>query len=488
MHQLLIDGAWVHVREGPTRDVRNPATLERLGTVVDCGPDDVARAVAAARAALPEWQKVSAADRAAFLSRIGGRIRARERELATLLTQETGKPWCESLDCIDAVVALFAACGAIAPSGGETSLPPQPSPQVSYLLRQPAGIVAAIVPFNFPLLLMACTVAPAIAAGHTVVCKPPHQNPLASLKLAEVYDALPAGVVNVITGGPDTGRALVDHPDVGLVMFTGSTAVGRRIAAAASRKRLELELGSVDAFIVCRDANLDVTVPGVAWARLQNGGQVCTSGKHIYVERSIAAEFVERIHHCVGFLDVDDPLKPPTDLGPLISLEAAQRVEDQVGRSLRDGAKLILGGRRFRPSGLPGHFFQPTILSDVRHGSVPTREEILGPVITITPVADALAVIRRVGESNFALGASIYTSDPEAVMKAVQSVRTGTFRINDPATGNAGPFGGMRHGGMRRALGVEGADALQQPKRVHFAPVMERKPWWFPYRNRSKRS
>ncbi len=441
--------------------ILNPATLEPLGTAPDCGPDDVARAVAAACAAQSEWRNVAAAGRAALLNEIGARIRAREEELAILLTRETGKPLCESVDCIDAAVAVFEASAAQA---SHQSGPPG---------RQPAGVLAAIMPFNFPLLLMACTVAPAIAAGRTVVCKPPHQNPLASLKLAEVFNALPAGVVNLVTGGPETGRALVAHPDVGGVSFTGSVEVGRRIAAAAAHKRVDLELGRVDSFIVCRDADLEVSVPGIAWARLCNGGQVCTSGKHIYVERPIVDEFVERMHQCVGFLDVDDPMKRATDLGPLISLEAAHRVEDQVGRSLRGGATLILGGRRFRPSGLPGHFFQPTILSNVRPGSVPTREEILGPVITITPVADAAEALRFVSESGF--GASIYTSDARSAMRAAQSYETGTFRINDPVTG-ARAFGGLRHGGIRRALAGEQA--------AQIAEMMERKPWWFPYRDR----
>ncbi len=458
-------------------EILNPATLEPLGTVPDCGPGDVARAVAAARAAQSDWRNADPADRAALLNEIGAGIRARERELATLLTRETGKPLCESVDCIEAAVAVFQACAAQTPH-------PAGSPG-----GQPAGVVAAIMPFNFPLLLMACAVAPALAAGQTVVCKPPHQNPLASLKLAEVFGALPAGVVNVVTGGAPTGRVLVDHPDVSVVSFTGSAAVGRGIAAAAAHKRVELELGGVDSFIVCGDADLDVSVPGIAWARLWNGGQVCTSGKHIYVERSILDEFVERMHHCVGFLDVDDPMKPATDLGPLISLEAAHRVEDQVGRSLRGGATLILGGRRFRPSGLPGHFFQPTILSNVRPGGVPTREEILGPVITITPVADAADALRLAGESagepGSVFGVSIYTRDAQGAMRAAESHKTGAFRINDPATG-ARAFSGMRHGAIRRALaGEQAVQAGEQA--VHVAEVMERKPWWFPYRARAQR-
>ncbi len=451
-------------------EILNPATLEPLGTVPDCRPGEVARAVATARAAQSEWRNVAAADRAALLSEIGARIRNREGELATLLTRETGKPLCESADCIDAAAAAFEACAAQAPH--DTGSPG----------GQPAGVVAAIMPFNFPLLLMACTVAPAIAAGQTVVCKPPHQNPLSSLRLAEFFDSLPAGVLNVVTGGPATGRALVDHPDVGVVRFTGSAEVGHSIAAAAAHKRVDLELGGVDSFIVCRDADLDASVPGIAWARLCNGGQACTSGNHIYVERPIADEFVERMHHCVGFLDVDDPIKSATDLGPLISLEAAHRVEDQVGRSLRGGATLILGGRLFKPSGLPGYFFQPTILSNVRPGGVPTREEILGPVITVTPVADAAEALRLAGASAGEPGsvfvASIYTSDVQGALRAVEPYRTGTFRINDPATG-AQAFGGMRHRGVRRALAGEQA--------LHVAEVIARKPWWFPYRDRPKR-
>jgi acyl-CoA reductase-like NAD-dependent aldehyde dehydrogenase len=476
MQQIFIDGTWVHAQEGSTRAVTNPANLEPIDTVADCGPVEVARAVDAAHAAQPGWHKVPAADRAALLREIGGRIRDGGRDLATLLTRETGKPLCESLDCIDAVVALFETGGAGAPhSAGSPS-------------QQPGAVLAAIAPFNFPLLFMACAIAPAIAAGGTVVCKPPPQNPLSSLMLARACGALPAGVFNVITGGADTGQALVRHAAVGQVRFTGSAAVGRTIAAAAQGKQLDLELGSVDAFVVCKDADLEVAVPAIAWARLLNAGQVCTSGKHIYVERSIAAEFVGRIHQSVGFLDVDDPMKPATDLGPLVSLDAAHRVEDQVGRSLREGAKLILGGRRFRPSGLPGHFFQPTILSDVRPGSVPTREEILGPVITITPVIDVAEALRFASASAAGCGASIYTSDPQAAARVVESVESGRFRINDPICGNAlGPFGGMRHRGIVRGLGGAGVGTFEHSKYLEVAETLERKPWWFPYADRTRR-
>ena len=487
MHKILINGEWVDAISGIRREIKNPATLELLGSVPDCGPADVARAVAAAKAAQRGWWKVPGVEKAKLLREVGARIRAREHALASLMTEETGKPLCEAVDCIDWVAACFEYYGEVARSSYGNSVPPVAPHQLNFTIKEPFGVVAAIVPFNFPLLLMAWKVAPAIAAGNTVVCKPPHQNPLSNLKLAEVYDLLPAGVVNVLTGAADTATALVEHPDVDLIAFTGSNAVGRKIAAAAGAqlKKVNLELGSIDPFIVFKDADLDVAVPGVAWARLLNAGQVCTSSKRIYVEQPIAAEFTERMHQYVALLKVGNPMAPDTDLGPLISQEAARRVEDQVARAVKDGATLNLAGGMSRPAGLPGHFFQPTILSDVRHGSVATREEIFGPVLSITTVADADEAIRFANDSEYGLGASIYTKDLATAMRAMESIKAGTFWINDPLTDNdAAPFGGMRHSGIGRELGAEGLDAFREPKHVHLDWVMERKPWFFPYRDR----
>jgi acyl-CoA reductase-like NAD-dependent aldehyde dehydrogenase len=487
MHKILINGEWVDSLGAISREIRNPATLELLGIVPDCGRADTARAVAAAKAAQRGWWKVPGVEKAKLLHEVGARIRGREHALASLMTEETGKPLCEAIDCIDWVAACFEYFGEVARSSYGNSVPPGAPHQLNFTIKEPFGVVAAIVPFNFPLLLMAWKVAPAIAAGNTVICKPPHQNPLSNLKLAEVYDLLPPGVVNVLTGAADTATALVEHPDVDLIAFTGSNAVGRKIAAAAGAqlKKVNLELGSIDPFIVFKDADLDVAVPGVAWARLLNAGQVCTSSKRIYVERSIATEFTERMHEYVARLKVGNPMAPDTDIGPLISQEAARRVEDQVARAVKDGATLSLGGGMLRPQELPGHFFAPTILTGVRHGSVATREEIFGPVLSITTVADADEAIRFANDSEYGLGASIYTKDLATAMRAMESIKAGTFWINDPLTDNdAAPFGGMRNSGIGRELGPEGLDAFREPKHVHLDWVMERKPWFFPYRNR----
>jgi acyl-CoA reductase-like NAD-dependent aldehyde dehydrogenase len=450
----------------PPLIVHNPATLRRLDDVPDADSAAVDAAVARARAALPAWQALPLPERQLRLRDAAVRIRGAAAGIARLLSEEGGKPLCESQDCVQAAAALFEA--ATRPA-----------------VQQPekAGVVAVLLPFNFPVMLLAAATAPALAAGHVVLVKAPAQNPLACLQLAALLTDLPAGVLTVLTGSSGTGIALAGHPAVDRLDFTGSAAVAATLAAAVPDRPLQLQPGGIDACIVCADADLDLAVPAIAWERLQHAGQTGTTIKHLYVERSIASAFVERMHQLVGLLDVDDPLQAPTDIGPLISLQAAHRVEDQVGRALREGARLILGGRRFRPSGLPGHFFQPTILADVPAGCVTTREEILGPVIAVTPVEGRGMALRLAVQAAPAGGVAIYTADTERALRDVDAVAVSSVRINDPRLGEAGPFAGLRHAGVRRALGGILAP-LPGQRAVHVAPRLERKPWWFPYRAR----
>ena len=464
--------------------IKNPATLEVLGAVADCGAEDIERAVGAATAAQPAWGAMPAAERVALLREMARRVRAQQPVLALSLSRETGKPLCEARDCIAAAAAMFERAGN-AQRRGVDAPGPAPAP-----VGRRADVVAVITPYNFPVLAFAASAVPALVAGAALVCKPAPQNPLALLELLRLCDSLPAGVINVVTGGADSAERLLAHPQVTGVSFTGASAVACRLQALAGDKALDLETGSLDVFVVCKGADLERVVPAIAWSRLMNAGQTCAAPRHIYVERTIAGEFAERMHQHVGFFDVDDPAKPPTDLGPFISLEAAQRVEDQVGRALRAGARLILGGRRFRPSGLPGHFFQPTILGNVPAGSAPTTEEILGPVITLTPItelADALELSGRTAES---ARAWVYTGDPEAAMRclrthSLQARSGGPFFINDPGDPNAGPFGGLRPGRILAALAALPAqDPLSGVARTGAA--IEPKPWWFPYLERNR--
>jgi len=456
------------------REIKNPATLKTLGAVPECGAAEVERAVAAARGAQPAWARTPPLERAARLREIAGRVRAERGALALSLTRESGKPLCESRDCLDAVADMFERCGPPPSPDAASETPAAPDTR--------AGITAVIAPYSFPLLAMAASAAPALAGGAALVCKPPPQNPLTALELARLCEALPAGVMNVITGGADTAERLVAHPHVSRVSFTGSTAAACRLQALARGKQLDLETGSLDAFIVCKDADLERAVPAMAWTRLMNAGQTCAAPRHIYVERAIASELAERMHQYVGFLDVDDPAKPPTDLGPLISLEAALRVEDQVGRALRAGAKLILGGRRFRPSGLPGHFFQPTILADVPARSAPASEEVLGPVITLTAVRDLAEALELSRAAAAPAHAWIYTADPEAATRGVEARSGDACFINDPGEPKAGPFGGLRPGRILAALGAPTPTRTARAARVSARVVP--KPWWFPYLER----
>src|SRR5947207_4425657 len=319
--QLYINGKSVKAKSSKLIEIQNPATLDLIEEVPDCGAEDVNAAVAAAKAAQREWDKTPGVEKAVLLHEVARQIRAREEALAELMCRESGKPIWEALDCIEWVAACFDYYAEIGRSSRGQSLPPVARHQVNFTVKEPYGVVAAIAPFNFPLLLMAWKVAPALMAGNTVVCKPPHQNPLSNLLLAEAYSVLPAGVINVITGGGTTGNTLVEHPDVDLIAFTGSTKVGRQIAsrAGALLKKVNLELGGIDPFIVFEDADLDVAVPGVAWARLLNSGQVCTSSKRIYLMKPIAKEFTDQVVKYVAQLKMGDPEKPEVDIGPLIS-------------------------------------------------------------------------------------------------------------------------------------------------------------------------
>jgi betaine-aldehyde dehydrogenase len=236
---------------------------------------------------------------------------------------------------------------------------------------------------------------------------------------------------------------------------------------------------------VFEDADLDVAVPGAVWARLLNAGQVCTSSKRIYVVEPLAEEFTKRVVEQVKKLNVGDPMNPKTDMGPLISADAVDKLEKQVATVLGEGAKLLHGGKPFQPDGLKGHFFEPTVIAGVKHGGIATTEELFGPVISIFRVKDADEAIEKANDSEYGLGATVFTKSLELAMKAMENIKAGSFWINDPlADNNAAPFGGMRHSGIGRELGAEGLDAFREPKHVHLDYVQERKPDWFPYAKR----
>jgi acyl-CoA reductase-like NAD-dependent aldehyde dehydrogenase len=489
MPQLWIDGRSTTSHAGRTRAIDDPATLEPIDTVPESTAEDVHRAVASAVAAQPAWGRIPALERAHFLHHTARALREDRARLSELLTREGGKPRIENLDEVEWCAACFDYYAEIARNSHGSSVPPVAMHQVNFTIKEPLGVVACIAPFNYPLLLMTWKIAPALAAGNAVVMKPSELTPLATLRMAEVsMGHLPPGVANVVTGaGADVGEALVNHADVACIAFTGSTAVGTHIAtkAAARLARVNLELGGIDPCIVFEDADLEVAVPGVAWARFLNAGQVCTSAKRIYVVEKIAKPFVERFVAHARTIKLGHGMKPDTDMGPLVSARALARVEQQVARAQKDGATVIEGGHRVPEAG-PGYFYAPTVLSDLTPANTVVCEEVFGPIASIQVVKDADEAIALAATSEYGLGANIYTSNLTWAMQAMTEIKAGTFWINDPLTDNdAAPFGGMRKSGMGRELGEEGLDAFRETKHVHMDFVPEKKAYWFPYRNRA---
>ena len=484
---MWIDGADVKAADGATMPVENPATEEIVATVPRAQAADVERAVAAARRAQPAWRRLPGTEKARLLHEIARIIRERGHKLAELMTIEGGKPMIENLDEIEWTCACFDYYAEVGRSSRGTTVPPGFEHQVNFTVKEPYGVVGVIVPFNYPLLLMSWKVAPALAAGNTVVIKPADQTPMATLALAEAFAVLPAGVAGIITGtGAEAGEALVQSRGTDMIAFTGSTAVGKRIMriCADTLKKVNLETSGIDPFIVCEDADLDVAARGAAWARYLNSGQVCTSAKRFYVVDAIADAFVARFVAEAKRIVVGDPKNPATDMGPVISQVALDRVKGAIDKAVGEGAQLVAGGGR--PAGLArGHFLQPTVLDRVKHGSSSTREEVFGPVAAIVRVANVEEAIARANDSDYGLGANIYTNNLRYVMQAMEEIKAGTFWVNDPLTDNeAGPFGGMRQSGIGRELGEEGLDAFREPKHVHIDYVMEAKSYWFPYANR----
>ncbi len=482
--KMWIGGQFVDGSSKDVIEVLNPYTEAVIDTVAAGTPADVERAVEAARVAFEEWRWIPAVERADYLHEVARKLWENEQALARQMTLEGGKPLVENLDEIGWSYACFDYYAEIGRHSRGRVIPSIESSQLSLVLKEPYGVVGCIVPWNYPLLLMAWKVAPALAAGNTVVLKPSSVTPLSALMLARVFDHLPPGTVNIITGsGEAVGDSLVGHPGVPVIAFTGSTAVGQHISRLGGpmMKKLHLELGGKDAFIVAEDADLDVAVGGVAWAALLNNGQVCTSTERIYVHDSLYTEFTSLLAEYVEGLVLGDPLEPETDLGPMARDGYRAKVERQVADARKHGAQVLTGGRR--PPDLPtGFFYEPTVLVEVKRDMQVMCEETFGPVLPIAKFETFDEAIAMANDSVYGLGANLYTHNARYVKRFYEEVRAGTLWINDPLTDNdAGPFGGFGMSGIGRELGEEGLDEFRETKHVHWDMSMEPKDWWYPY-------
>jgi betaine-aldehyde dehydrogenase len=485
MQKMWIGGSWTAGASKRAFEVDNPATEEILDEVPRGDARDVDLAVEAAAEAFRDWRGMPGVERAALLHEFARRLRGRHLAIARQLTLEGGKPLIENLDEIEWCAACFEYYAEIARHDNGKVLSPVFRHQINFVRKEPYGVVAAIAPWNYPLLLLTWKLAPALAAGNTVVIKPSNETPLSTLMWAGDLDLFGKGVVNIVTGyGAEVGEALVAHPDVALVAFTGSIATGKAIAQAAAPhlKKLNLELGGNDPFIVCDDVDLEVAARGAVWAAFLNMGQVCTSGERFYVFEKVYEEFVGKFVALTKKLRLGDPLGPDIDCGPLIRESHRRQIEAKIEEAVAQGAKVACGGRR--PAHLKkGYFFEPTVLTGVSHRMTLMRSETFGPVAPIMAVSGIEEAVRLADDSEYGLGANIYTNNLEYAMYAMENIHAGTFWINDPLTDNdAGPFGGMRRSGIGRELGIEGLDAFREPKHVHLDYRIEAKPYWYPYR------
>lgn len=486
-YQMWINGSYTSSSSGNVIEVHNPATEEIIDTAPAGNAHDVDMAVTAAYSAFPAWKKLPAGQKAEMLHEVAQKLIERTDEFARLLTLEGGKPLVENKDEMSWSAACFRYYAEIGRSSRGRVIPSIEESQLAMVLKEPYGVVGTIVPWNYPILLMAWKVAPALAAGNTIVLKPSEMTPLSTLLFAELFAHFPPGVMNIISGyGKDCGEALVLDPRVRVIAFTGSLATGQRIAqlVAHQMKKLHLELGGKDAFIVADDANLDVAVPGVAWAALLNAGQVCTSTERVYVHESIAPTFIERITEYARGLHLGSGLDPDTDMGPLIGNSYREKVEFQVEAARAQGAQILTGGQR--PSHLEhGYFYEPTVLTNVNHSMAIMSEETFGPTIPIMTYRSFDEAIAMANDSKFGLGANLYTHDPIKAKRFFEEVEAGTLWINDPLTDNdAGPFGGFKMSGMGRELGEEGLDEFRETKHVHWDFEGTAKSWWYPYRKK----
>ncbi|MBI5935995.1 MAG: aldehyde dehydrogenase [Chloroflexi bacterium] len=485
MKLMYINGQFTQGSATEFIEVANPATEEVLDVVPRGTARDVESAVSSAKEAFESWRKVGANERTNLLHEVANGIRAHNDAIVRLLTEEEGKPLSENHEELDWVASTFDYYAELSRHDRGRVIPPGEESQFNFILKEPYGVAACIVPWNYPLLLLAWKVAPALAAGNTVVIKPSEVTPLTALYLAEhCFAGLPAGVVNVVTGyGAETGEPLVKHPDVPVIAFTGSLATGQRIAshAAPMMKKLHLELGGKDATVIAEDADPEIAAKAVAYAALINAGQVCTSAERVYIPKSKAKKFTEAIVEHVKTLRLGNGLEPTTDMGPMIGETFRAKFESHIAEAHALGARILTGGGR--PKQLQkGYFHEPTVLAGVDHSMTIMREETFGPAIPLMEYASFDEAIALTNDCQYGLGAVLLSNDPQKVKRFFEDVKAGTIWINDPLTDNyAGPFGGMKLSGGARELGIEGLDEFREVKHVHWDFKLEEKSYWYPY-------
>lgn len=459
-------------------DLVQPATGRVHARVPLDSSESVDAAVLRARAAFSAWRETSPFERAARLQTFALKLRQSIPELAPILSAEGGKPVVEAEAELEWTAGTFDYYASLARSRAGRVAPPVSASGMSLVLREPIGVVAAILPWNYPILLWAWKAAPALASGNCIIAKPSPETPLSLPAVSSLLE-LPDDVHSIVQGGRAIGASLVAHRGVHKVAFTGSSHTGKTIlrVCAERAKRCSVEMSGHDPLIVWDDVDLEVAVDAAVFAAFANAGQVCTSSERIYVRDTIFDAFRDRLVKQVATLKVGDPLDRSTDIGPLISTAHRDRVERYLTQALDRGAKIECGGKRL--SG-PGSYFQPTVLTGLRHEDMNALGEIFGPIAPLMPVENFEEAIRLANDNQFGLSATVLTSSLDLAMRAARDLRVGTIWINNPLMDNvAAPFGGFREAGIGRELGEEGFDAYTEVKHVSIEFALKQQHWWY---------
>lgn len=476
VYRNYVNGTWVDARSGATMPSVNPATGEVLGVVPKAGPDDVTAAVAAAAAAYRTWRKVPAPRRAEILYRAAEALVRQKEDLARLMTQELGKVLPEARgDVQEAIDMTYFIAGEGRRLHGYTTPSEMPN-KAAYCVRAPVGVVGVITPWNFPMAIPSWKIIPALLCGNTVVFKPATYTPLVGIRFAEILNeaGLPPGVLNIVTGsGGTVGNVLVEHPEVAIISFTGSTETGLAIAEKCARlgKRVSLEMGGKNAAIVMADADLDLATDALIWSAFGTTGQRCTACSRIIVHAPARRALTDRLVARTKALRLGDGLLPETEVGPVVSEAQLESVHRYVEIGKQEGARLLTGGERVRHGDLArGSFYAPTIFDNVAPGMRIEQEEIFGPVTDLIEAQDLDEAVRILNGVSYGLSASIFTRDVNAAMRAIDDIATGIVYVNHGTIGAEVhlPFGGTKQtGNGHREGGIQALDVFSEWKAVY---------------------
>ena len=472
----LIGANWCDASDGRRLEVRDPASDTVFASVPDASAADAAAAVDAAHAAFPAWRAMPAKQRAQILKRWNDLMIAHQDDLGRLISREQGKPLAEGKGEVlyaASYVEWFAE--EATRTNGDVIPAPVPGRRM-FALKEPVGVVAAITPWNFPAAMIARKIAPALAAGCTVVCKPAEDTPLTSLALIKLAQqaGVPAGVINIVTASrertPEVVDVWLDDSRVRKISFTGSTPVGKHLArrSADTLKKLSLELGGNAPFIVFDDADVDVAVEGVMAAKFRNGGQTCVCPNRVYVQAGVHDAFLDKLAARVGALQVGPATDPASQIGPMINARAVEKIERHVLDAVARGARIVVGGKRLRSTTCDGpNYFAPTILADVNASMECSYEETFGPVAPVTRFTTEAEVIAAANDTPFGLAAYFYSTDVRRIWRVADALESGIVGINEGAiAAESAPFGGVKESGYGREGSVHGLDDYLHTKYI----------------------